>query len=174
MFGADEKKYMKSCRDEISLNFVKSLKKYRETLGLTVDEVTVKTGILSSTYRNYEALIKFPCVKNLIKLADFYGADISKSLNWRFVNDSENCLRYTKDLIRRYGFSNTELAEESDSCRESIRQILGGGSDGSLLLLGNILKVLEHEKQSEKFRNELLKKSINRRRKLNAKIQSKV
>ena len=174
MLGIEEKSRVYVYKDKITMDFLRSLKKRREALGYTRRELGQMVGIPYASISCYEILSKLPSLKRLIALADFFDVDISESINWKIINAPENLLRNTKDLVKRYAFSQKELANEINKYPSNISYASQGSRSGSLLILGSIVEVLEREKQSEKFRNELLKKSRNKRRKLNAKIQSEV
>lgn len=141
--------------DKITLNFLASLKERRKNLKLTIREISKNIGITSSCLFYYEQGRIYPCLKNLIKLADFYSADISESINWKVYHGKIKLYDILKQKIK-YALSYGEIASECEISKHTLLRALNGKTDGSIRGLGQLIEVLEREKEREKFRNELL------------------
>lgn len=65
--------------DDAAKKFLSSLRELRHKSGLTHAEIFNKTGIHERNLRGYEMGKKYPRIETLLKLADFYGYDLSES-----------------------------------------------------------------------------------------------
>ncbi|MBR1487204.1 MAG: helix-turn-helix transcriptional regulator [Synergistaceae bacterium] len=102
--------------DKITLEFLASLKVRRKMLNFTLRECSKKLGIVISNLNYYERGLSYPCLKNLIKLAEFYGADISGSINWKIYHGKinlKNLRQQKRDTIFRLAIfrKNANLAK---------------------------------------------------------------
>ena len=141
--------------DKTTLNFLASLKERRKNFNLTLRALSIKTGITNSCLLYYERGKRYPCLKNLIKLAEFYGADISESINWKVYHGKIKLCELLQQKIK-YALSYDEISSECEISKISLFRALNGKPKGSIRGLGQLIDVLEREKEREKFRNELL------------------
>lgn len=141
--------------DKITLEFLASLKVRRKMLNFTLRECSKKLGIVISNLNYYERGLSYPCLKNLIKLAEFYGADISGSINWKIYHGKIN-LKNLRQQKERYDFSFSDISEECELSKNTLFRALSGKPEGSIRGLGLLIDVIEREKERERFRNELL------------------
>lgn len=174
MFGIKEQKLKRACRDEIAVEFVKSIRARREAMGLKRSEVAERIGINPSTMGKYERYVKFPCLDSLIKLAEFFNVDISESINWKCYHGEIRLDEIRRDLLR-YGISYNEAENSDDICgRATLYYTVHGKARGTLISLGRIIELINQEKRRERERNKMLgtKRRKYRRRRTKLEIQN--
>ena len=159
MLGFEEKSRMLIYPDKITLEFLSKLKELRKMLNLTLRECLEKTGIRESNLNDYERGNTYPCLKNLIKLANFYNYDISDSINWKFYPGKIRLWDIAQKK-EQYALSYGDISEKLGSNKTLLCFTLSGNKIGSLRSLGRIVECLEREKELEKFRNKMLSESI--------------
>lgn len=156
MFGIGELKRKRAYKDEISVDFVKSIKARREAMGLSQPKLAGKVGVQRGSIAKYELGIQFPCLNALIKLAIFFGADISESLNWKCWNNEIN-LADIRHKLKRYGITHREADNIDSICgKSSLAETLRGYSRGSVKSLAGLVNLIEEEEQLEQMREEIL------------------
>ncbi len=99
-----------------------NLKKLRNNLGLTQEEVAANLNLARTTYRNYENNTREPDIKTLIKIANFFDVSLD------FL-----CERQNKNLIFTDG-----LTKEK---KELIDMIKSLDDDETLIAIGMISRL---------------------------------
>ena len=143
--------------DEPAKRFIASLKSLRNKAGLTLAQVGELLNCDMRTVLSYESRRYTPHLRNFIRLAEILGYDLSESLNYRYyhrkISPSD-----IKHEMRQFGLSITELAKLTGYERPRVSLSVNMSSKGSLLCLGAVLDVIQHERNALKFRNELCRR----------------
>ena len=156
MYGIENNQNKKAYKDKISVEFVRSIKARREAMGLTQDRLEKTAGLAHGSIWKYEKNLQFPNLRNLIKLAEFFKADISESINWKCWHGEIDldCIR--KDLVK-YGVSYREADNIDDICNNvTLYYVVHGKPKGSVRGLAGVIEFIEKEKQREQMREEML------------------
>ena len=146
MLGSKGKRYMLIYPDEISVNFVRSIKKRRLEMGLTQAELGARVHVSKSTIQAYENGYRLPTLRPFIRFVKFFKVDVSDSINWQVCNGhfSVDALR---DAIKRLNMSSYELSELCYIAPSNIRLAITGNKWGSLSTLGRVVDIVRHERE---------------------------
>jgi len=158
MFGLRDKNRLLIYKDEITMNFLAGLRQRRKSLGLSGPYAAKSMHMCYSNLKYYERGKYCPTLGNLIKLAKFYNVDISDSINWKFYHDEISFAALRRDK-EKYALTFSDIVEECGTNNTYLCLTLKGKKQGTLLALGRIIEAVEHEKELEKFRNDLLRKT---------------
>ena len=144
-------------KDEISVNFLRSIRERRKKQKLTAEYVAHFLGVHTNTLYDYEKCKTVPSVARLIQLAEFYGVDISDSINYKTAN-YQKFLCEIKEKLKKYAISYRELAKLISYSEVSVYQIFNGVYRGSTEFFDCVQSVLKSERESEKIRSSILKR----------------
>ena len=153
----------KICLDEVSVRLLRSLKSERQKLGITQEELGKLIGATRSIISTYEVGYRLPTVGYFVKLAEFFGYDLSSSVNYKYWHGQIEWWKL-REQLRYYGFTCGELSDYIGYCKRVVCAALHNESDFSLDCLNAILEIFEDERRLLKFRNELLCRNPQARR----------
>ena len=121
--------------------FLTSLRSMRKQAGLSQKEVALAVKIAPPILHIYETGKRYPSLRNLMKLADYFGYDLSDSVNYKFyrgeIRPSE-----TKERIQRQRLTYFQLALATGYSQKSVGQSVRQAPNGSLLCLNAVLECL--------------------------------
>lgn len=144
----------KTCLDEITVEFLRTLKARRVRMGLSQNVLARMIGVGIKTLRRYESHRCIPTIKNLMILADILGVDLSASINSKYHHGE---IRHDKikSGIRDYGLTYAEIGRMTNYHGATIRQAVLPSFCGSLKCLSDVIDVLDHERELSQIRNEI-------------------
>lgn len=146
--GKDKRKKYKYrmfvVQDGPTKKFLSSLRSLRQAAGLTCSELAEAVGISLANIQDYERGRSFPILLNLIKLADYFGYDLSSSVNYKFFYGKLDLSRL-RILRNNYGLSLFELADMTSYHFQQICKTLRLKHGGGLGCLSAIQEVLCNE-----------------------------
>ena len=148
--------------DDPTRTFLKLMQSVRKSLGLTQCQVADYVGEIPLSISRYENGERIPDLQTLIKLSVVLKCDISRSINYKVYYKKIKHWNVMK-IIKKYDFTFSELAELTGYCERNIRRTLKshyGYLTTNIPCLFAILKVLQDEKRSEWFREDLLSKKL--------------
>lgn len=151
MLGSKGKRYMLIYPDEISVNFVRSIKKRRLEMGLTQAELGARVRVNEETIWNYEVGRNLPTLRVFNRLAKFFKADVSDSINWQVYN-GQFSVGALKRAIERLHMSVDELSKLCHIAPSRIKSAIRGDKDGSLCTLGRVVDIVRHEREMRRKR----------------------
>ncbi len=129
--------------------FLEELPKLRGKLGQTQRELAASINLPYSTYKNYERRVRSPTLGNLMKLAEYFGYDLSESVNYKYYHNEFPDL---KEKLSHYGLSMVELSSMTKYVLQQVWRSVHKRERGSVSCYGAILEVLSSERESEIFR----------------------
>ena len=147
------------CLDSLTREFLASLKDRRINAGLTQRELGKQIGVGRADVQFYENGRYKPSLEILIKLADFFGCDLSESVNYKFFHRSLKP-SYLKAKIKHFGFNYPELGRLIGYDKQVIFETIHYRKNSSVECMAAILDVLEQENARYIIRNSLLKKKV--------------
>ena len=145
--------------DEPARKFLQSLKGMREKAGLTKAALADAIGIARTNLTNYESGERLPSLEVLIKLAEFFGYDLSKSLNYKLHN-GEISPAWLRSQLKRYGFNYAELSRITGYSLYSVRNCFVFSRRVTPQCLYAVIEVLERERQAYNFSVALMRKGM--------------
>ena len=143
--------------DDETLKNLRNIKSARKSLGLTLKALSGRTGINLYLLSDYENQRCRPTLGKYIKLADFFGWDISKSINYRFWHQFLS-LHHERELKKkklRFNLSNNEIANLLGVKCDMVRNTLNRGYKGSANIFAGILAIYDDEQRREFLIREL-------------------
>ena len=145
--------------DEPARKFLQSLKAMREEAAMTKAALADAIGIARTNFTNYENGKRTPSLEVLIKMADFFGYDLSESLNYKLYHGeiSPALMRYQ---LKRYGFNYSELSRMTGYSLYSVRNCFVFSRRVTPQCLHAVLQVLEQERQAYNFTVALIRKGV--------------
>ena len=147
--------------DEPTRIFLGALRSYRRRIGKHQREIAEALKLDESTYQKHELGLSYPSLENLMRLAEYFGYDLSESVNhivyYRTLQPED-----IKRELRRYDLSYRELSEQTGYTIDRISNSICMTVKGSLACLSAVLSVLRAEQESESFRRELFSKKRGR------------
>lgn len=149
--------------DESTRKFLGALRSFRRNIGKRQQDIASDLQLDESTYQKHELGLSYPSLENLMKLAEYFGYDLSESVNhivyYRTLSPED-----IKRELRRYGLSYCELSEQTGYTIDLISSSICMTARGSLACLSAVLSVLRAEQASESFRRELFSKKRGKRK----------
>ena len=147
--------------NEPTQKFLVALKSARKRIGKCQREVAEALNLDESTYQKFELWLKRPSLENLMRLAKYFGHDLSESVNHKFfyrtIQPSD-----IKRKLRRYDLTYDELSDATGYSIDRISYSIRLKPEGSVACLFAVLEVIRHEQEAERFRREYC---LTRRRK---------
>ena len=126
--------------DEPTSKFLSTLRTRREEIGQKQKDVALAVKIAPPMLYIYETGKRYPTLQTLMKLADYFGYDLSESVNYKFyrgeIRPSE-----TKERIQRQRLTYLQLALATGYSQKSVGQSVRQAPNGSLLCLNAVLGV---------------------------------
>ena len=139
--------------DEPTRKFLGALRSFRRRIGKRQREIASDLALDDSTYQKHELGISYPSLENLMRLAEYFGYDLSESVNhivyYRTLKPED-----IKRELRHYDLSYRELSEETGYTMDRICSSVCMTAKGSLACLSAVLEVIRKEQAAEKFRSE--------------------
>ncbi|MBQ3446205.1 MAG: helix-turn-helix domain-containing protein [Synergistaceae bacterium] len=135
--------------DAPTKRFLEELPKLRGKLGQTQRELAASINLPYSTYKNYERRVRSPTLGNLMKLAEYFGYDLSESVNYKYYHNEFHDL---KAKLSHYGLSMVELSSMTKYVLQQVLRSVHKQERGSVSCYAAILEVLSSERESEIFR----------------------
>ena len=152
------KPYSKSmCADECSMRFLRSLKERRRVYGLTQSMLAGCIGVSLGTLKAYEQGRLLPSLNALMRLVEYFEADLSDSINWKYYHGQLNPRKIYASL-KRYGLNYAEVGRLIGYSDITVSASVRLQHKGSLTVLSQVLDVIEDERRRSKFRTNLLMK----------------
>lgn len=137
--------------DEPTRKFLGTLGNVRRKAGMTLRELASAIGAPLGTVKMYEQGLNLPSLGILMRLAEYFGYDLSDSVNYKVYHE-EVKPPSIKRVIRRYGLSYGELSELTGYATANIYASVNQKSYGSIACLFAVLKVLRRERELEELR----------------------
>lgn len=156
--------------DEPTLRFLGALRYFRRRIGKHQWEIAEALNLDESTYQKHELGLSYPSLENLMRLAEYFGYDLSESVNHKVYYRTLKP-EAIKRALRHYDLSYRELSEQTGYTMDRICSSVCMTAKGSLACLSAVLEVLRVEQDSESLRHELC--STKRRRSKNAESATK-
>lgn len=145
--------------DEAASSFLQSLGDIRREAGMSRKALARALNISPANITDYESGNRTPSVEMLIRLAEFFSYDISKSLNYQLYHGQVNLGRL-REQLKRYGFSYMELARLTGYSQKSVRNCFHFTRQVTVQCFHAVLEVLERERQSYNFTVALIRKGV--------------
>ena len=140
--------------DEPTRRFLGALRKCRQSIGKSQRGIADDLKLDESTYQKHELGLSYPSLENLMRLAEYFGYDLSESVNhkvfYKTLKPDD-----IKRKLRRYNLSYCELSEQTGYTLDRICSSIRMTTKGSLACLSAVLEVIRQEQESEKFRREI-------------------
>lgn len=156
--------------DEPTRKFLGRLRNFRRRIGKHQWEIAEALNLDESTYQKHELGLSYPSLENLMRLAEYFGYDLSASVNHKVYYRTLKPEAIKREL-RHYDLSYRELSEQTGYTMDRICSSVCMTAKGSLACLSAVLEVLRVEQDSESLRHELC--STKRRRSKNAESTTK-
>ena len=156
--------------DEPTRKFLGVLGSYRRRIGKHQREIAEALKLDESTYQKHELGLSYPSLENLMRLAEYFGYDLSASVNHKVYYRTLKPEAIKREL-RHYDLSYRELSERTGYTLDRICSSVCMTAKGSLACLCAVLEVLREERASESVRRELC--GPKRRRSRNAESPAK-
>lgn len=156
--------------DEPTRKFLGRLRNFRRRIGKHQWEIAEALNLDESTYQKHELGLSYPSLENLMRLAEYFGYDLSASVNHKVYYRTLKP-EAIKRALRHYDLSYRELSEQTGYTMDRICSSVCMTAKGSLACLSAVLEVLRVEQDSESLRHELC--STKRRRSKNAESATK-
>ena len=152
--------------DEPTRRFLNELKNLRVSTGMTKRTLSRILNLSTWAYSSYEIKRRCPSLEMLMRLVEYFGYDLSDSLNYKYYHGEIHPDEIKRDLIR-YGLSYKELRRLTGSHYSIIYRSVNLKPCGSLNVIAAVLEVLKHEEEQERIREDLLssKKKVKKCRK---------
>ncbi|MBQ7543671.1 MAG: helix-turn-helix transcriptional regulator [Synergistaceae bacterium] len=131
--------------------FLRGLRGMRENAGLSQRELCKALNISRGTFHMYELGLNNPSLGMLMRLAEYFGYDLSDSVNYK-VYHGKLTPADIKRTIRRYGLDYRELSRLTGYNFQHISQSVNMSGRWSAECLSAVLEVLRHERELERFR----------------------
>ena len=116
-------------------------------------------SIDSQSISYYENGHRLPLIATLNNLAEYFGYDLSESLNYKLYHGEISRAWMHAQLVR-YGFTYVELAELTGYSQRSVRDCFKLHQRATLQCFHAVLEVLERERQSYNFTSALIRKGV--------------
>ena len=149
--------------DEPTRKFLGALRNFRRRIGKHQREIADDLQLDESTYQKHELGLSYPSLENLMRLAEYFGYDLSESVNHKVYYRTlqpENIKR----SLRRYDLSYRELSEQTGYTIDCISNSIRMNPKCSVACLCAVLGVIRHEQEMESFRKENSQRRERRRR----------
>ena len=156
--------------DEPTRKFLGRLRNFRRRIGKHQWEIAEALNLDESTYQKHELGLSYPSLENLMRLAEYFGYDLSESVNHKVYYKTLKPEAIKREL-RHYDLSYRELSEQTGYTLDRICNSVCMTAKGSLACLCAVLEVLRVEQDSESVRRELC--GTKRRRSKNAESTTK-
>ena len=156
--------------DEPTRKFLGRLRNFRRRVGKHQWEIAEALNLDESTYQKYELGLSYPSLENLMRLVEYFGYDLSASVNHKVYYKTLKPEAIKREL-RHYDLSYRELSEQTGYTMDRICNSVCMTAKGSLACLWAVLEVLRAEQDLENIRRELC--STKRRRSKNAESTAK-
>ncbi|MBQ7544903.1 MAG: helix-turn-helix transcriptional regulator [Synergistaceae bacterium] len=137
--------------DEPTGKFLSALRSVRHKAGMSQRETARAVNIKKETYQMYELGLNRPSLERLMRLAEYFGYDLSESVNYKVFHGKIQPCSIKREL-RRYGLSYRELSEQTGYTRDRICHSVRMNAKGSIKCLFAVLEVIRQEQEMETFR----------------------
>ena len=138
--------------DAPTRKFLGMLRSFRTQARLTLRELATAIGAPLGTVKMYELGLNLPSLGVLMRLAEFFGYDLSESVNYK-VYHGQISPSSLKRSLRRYALSYGELSRLTGYAKTNIYASVNQKTYGSLACLFAVLEVLRQEREQEALRN---------------------
>ena len=132
--------------DVPSSTLLSSIKQRRIDYGLSVKQLAEKLCISHRSIQSYEQGKYPPILLTLINMGEFFGYDLSDSLNYKFFHGLIRSDEI-KERMKYLGLTYVELARLTGYSRSVIYETINLRSGTSLFSLNAVLKVLNIERK---------------------------
>ena len=133
--------------DELSREFLNSLKERREKAGLTQSVVAEYTGVHTSVISRYEHGQKTPLLKYFLKLAEILKYDLSDSINYKIFYGRVGPADIKRQL-KFYGLTYPELEKLTGYSVKQLTSTVNFSVEASVKCLSAIIQVLAREQKT--------------------------
>ena len=142
--------------DENTLSFLRRIKADREKQGLSLRKLTRLLGLKDhNNIYLYEHGKVAPSLGTFLKLAEFFGWDISKNPNYIFYSGFFNPDELKK-IRKHFSFTNKELAHIIGVNEMTISYLFAKPELATIKTVNKILEIFADEERREKIRDEIL------------------
>ena len=131
--------------------FLEEFPKLREKLGLTQSELAASINLPIDTYKKHEIHKDTPSLKVLMSLVEYFGYDLSESVNYKYYHQ-EIPPSELREKLRRYGLNAKELSRLTGYSLSQVKGVIYDLPRSSVLCYAAILEVLRSEQELEYFR----------------------
>lgn len=137
--------------DAPTRKFLVGLRRARQRVGMRQRDIAEALKLDETTYQKHELGLSYPSLENLMRLAEYFGQDLSASVNYKVYYRTLRP-RDIKRQLRRYDLSYRELSEQTGYTLDLICRSVCMTNRGSLACLSAVLEVLRHEQELEELR----------------------
>ena len=136
--------------DNDTLALIHSIKKERVKLGLTLRELAPLIGVDWSTIKDYESGRNHPTLANFLKLAQFFGWDISNNINFLFLSLNKNLEKF-RQLVAFHNISQREFQRLTHFSKTNLWHLFNG--KGTVHVFATLKALLDEENRLADFRH---------------------
>ncbi|MBR0150239.1 MAG: transcriptional regulator [Synergistaceae bacterium] len=132
--------------DSITREFLSSLRELRLMYGLTREYVAQTLGFCSDSLLFYEIMKWPPSLKPLNLLAEYYGADISRSVNWQYFHRQIDFAGLRHEMKKR-NLTCQRLGFLIGYSGDTVGAAVNNTPKGSLICLSKVIEELRHPRE---------------------------
>ena len=137
--------------DAPTREFLSGLRGLRENAGLSQQALSAELATDQTAIYAYEHGLRRPTLGMLMRMAEYFGYDLSDSLNYKIYR-GELSSSALKRSLRKYSLTYPELSSLTGYSEVRIRNTVNMYGTGNAECLSAVLEVLRHERELEELR----------------------
>ena len=129
--------------------FLGALRGLRREAGISYRELAAGISAPLGTVKMYEKGRNYPSLPMLMRLVEFFGYDLSQSVNYKYYHRKVQSVNIKRDL-RSYGLSYSEVASLTGYSRDQVYASINYRYHGSVGCFAAVIEVLQAEREAYK------------------------
>lgn len=127
--------------DDPTKEFLSSLRSLRLKSGKTLKEVGKAIKISGTAVGSYEKGTAIPLLRNLLSLAEYFGYDLSASVNYKYYHGQLTSASI-RERMSKLGLTYSDLSGLTKYDEQSVYHSVHQTSKGTLLCLNAVLEAM--------------------------------